>query len=147
MKVPFLVALTTLAVALSGCADDVPDDTDIDPQPAPGTAKAELWHSDVPIDNSTRDFVDCGSSTHLYVEYRAGDDAEGDFTVNLFSERSGTNPYNSSIPGINVFSMTFSGAENATFEEDVSGSAGVWTLEVHRSRFHDGEFISRLTCA
>lgn len=138
-----LLLLAFVAPMLTGC---IGDDSDLEPEPYRGP-KAELWHRDVAVDNSTRDHVDCGEQTHLYVEYQAGDDAEGDFTVNIYSERSGQNPYNSSIPGINVFTMTFSGADNGTFEDDVPGTAGTWTLDLHRSRFHDGQFIARLTCA
>ena len=148
---PLLVlALAVLTLSFAGCMDD--DGVDVPPYTGP---KAELGRSDVPVDGMQQAGVECGTATHLLVEYRAGDEMSGDFTVKVYSESSRQDTDDEGNPkysGIAIFPSsegegTFSGAENGTFETDLSGTAGTWLLEVHRSRFHDGSFIARLTCA
>ncbi len=151
MKVP-LVALALLAVTLSGCTGEEPT---IDPSD-PDVEAARVFDTDVPVDGKGQDAIDCGGRTHLRVEYTAGDDGAGDFSVKVFSESSrpkmdeNGNPTNE-YSGINVWPETesegtFSGNETDVFEVDISGTEGTWLLEVHRTLEHDGSFLVELFC-
>jgi hypothetical protein len=156
MKSALFVAMTLCALTLSGCTDA--DKGDIN-APEYAGPKAELYHTDVPIDGSEKAGVDCDTGTHLYVEYVGREPVSGDndstsFSVIVYSESSLERTDEDGNPvysGIQIFPgdgqpQSFDGNATGTYEVDLSGTSGTWVVEVHRSQYHIGQFIVRLNC-
>lgn len=147
-----LFALLFIVAALSGCTDG---EGAIDPDD-PNAEAARVFETDVPVDGKGQDAIDCGTKTHLRVEYVAGTEKTGDFTVKVFSESSMEKEDENGNPtgeysGINVWPEreedgTFDGDDSGVFETDIDGTAGTWLLEVHRTLEHDGSFLVELFC-